>query len=103
VSFASSNPLVATVSGTTLRAVAAGTATITAIQGGNANYLAAPSVSYELTVNPAAGSGSNGGGDVDSGDGTPIPQWAFIGCVAVIVAGGLRYLLPERGKRRECQ
>jgi len=54
VSYTSSNPAVATVSGTTVTIVGAGTATITAIQGGDGNYDAASSVSQALTVNPAA-------------------------------------------------
>jgi hypothetical protein len=54
VSYASSNPAVATVSGSTLTITGGGTATITASQPGNANYAAAPGVSQTLTVSPAA-------------------------------------------------
>jgi uncharacterized protein (DUF2141 family) len=52
VSYTSSNPAVATVSGTTVTIVGAGTTTITASQGGNTNYTPAASVSQTLTVNP---------------------------------------------------
>ena len=54
VSFASSNPTVATISGSTLTIVGPGTADITASQAGNANVVAAPSVTRTITVNPAA-------------------------------------------------
>ncbi|MEY2881947.1 MAG: endoglucanase-related protein glucosyl hydrolase family 9 protein [Verrucomicrobiota bacterium] len=54
VSFASSNPAVATVSGSTVTLVGAGTTTITASQTGNSNYNAAPDVPQTLTVNKAA-------------------------------------------------
>jgi hypothetical protein len=58
VSYSSSNPAVATISGTTVTIVGAGTTTITASQGGDANYSAASSVAQTLTVNagqPATG------------------------------------------------
>jgi Secretion system C-terminal sorting domain len=50
VSYASSNPLVATVAGNTVTVVGVGTTTITASQSGNANYNAAPDVTQSLTV-----------------------------------------------------
>jgi len=53
VSYSSSNPSVATVSGNTVTIVAAGTATITATQAGNSNYNAASSVSQNLSVSRA--------------------------------------------------
>ncbi len=53
VSYASSNPAVATVSGNTVTIVGAGTTTITASQAGNTNYLAATDVLQTLTVNKA--------------------------------------------------
>ena len=53
VSYSSSNSSVATVSGSTVTVVGVGTTTITATQGGNANYLAAPSVQQTLTVGQA--------------------------------------------------
>jgi len=53
VSYSSSNPSVATVSGNTVAIVAAGTSTITAIQDGNSNYDAASSVSQTLSVSRA--------------------------------------------------
>jgi hypothetical protein len=59
VSYSSSNPSVATVSGNTVTIVAAGTATITATQGGNSNYNAASSVSQNLSVSRATLSSSS--------------------------------------------
>jgi hypothetical protein len=50
VSFASSNPAVATVSGSTVTVVAAGTTNLTASQVGNSNYLAATDVVRALTI-----------------------------------------------------
>jgi regulation of enolase protein 1 (concanavalin A-like superfamily) len=54
VSYASSNPAVATVSGNTVTIIGAGTTTITASQAGNENYNAAPSVPQTQTVNQAS-------------------------------------------------
>ena len=53
VTYVSSNPDVATVSGNTVTIVGAGTTVITASQGGNTNYNAAPAVEQTLTVDPA--------------------------------------------------
>jgi hypothetical protein len=53
VAYESSNPGVASVSGTTLNLLAAGTVTLTASQAGNDNHNAAPSVPQILTVNAA--------------------------------------------------
>ena len=50
VSYASSNPAVATVTGSTLIIVGKGTATISATQAGDANRLAATAVTRTLTV-----------------------------------------------------
>ena len=50
VTYVSSNPAVATVSGNTVTLVSAGTTVITASQAGNANYNAASSVTQTLTV-----------------------------------------------------
>ena len=55
VSYSSSNTGVATVSGSTVTIVGAGTTTIYADQEGNSNYYAAPQVSRVLTVGPATG------------------------------------------------
>lgn len=49
--YASSNPAVATVSGSMVTLVGAGTSTLTASQSGNGNYLAATDVGQTLTVN----------------------------------------------------
>jgi gliding motility-associated-like protein len=54
VSYTSSDPLVATVSGSTVTIVGSGTTTITASQLGNANYNAATSVGQTLTVGKAS-------------------------------------------------
>ncbi len=54
VTYTSSNTSVATVTGNTLTILAAGTATITASQAGNANYNAATDVPKTLTVNKKA-------------------------------------------------
>ena len=59
VTLTSSSPSVASVSGYTLTINGAGTATITASQGGNANYLPADPVSQVLTVTPAGTSFSS--------------------------------------------
>ena len=54
VGYGSSNPSVATVSGSTVSIVGVGSTTITAIQPGNANYAAAPNVGQVLTVTAVA-------------------------------------------------
>ena len=54
VSLVSSNPNVATISGTKVTIIGAGETTIAASQEGNSNYTAAVSVSRTLTVNKAA-------------------------------------------------
>ena len=50
VSYSSSNPGVATISGSTVTVIGAGTTTITASQGGDTTYLPATRVSQTLTV-----------------------------------------------------
>lgn len=52
VTFTSSNPAIATISGNVVTIVGTGTATITASQAGNAIYNAAPNVTQALTVIP---------------------------------------------------
>ncbi|WP_193218042.1 MULTISPECIES: T9SS type A sorting domain-containing protein [unclassified Imperialibacter] len=52
VTFVSSNPDIAKVTGTSLEVLAAGEVEITARQTGNANYLAAEDVSHTLVVTP---------------------------------------------------
>jgi hypothetical protein len=54
VSYMSSNPLVASVSGNTVTILKAGTTTITASQAGNGSFSAATPVPQLLTVNPAS-------------------------------------------------
>lgn len=58
VSFSSLDESVATVDGTTVTIVGAGTATIRASQAGNATYDAAPNVDRSFTVSPKAITGS---------------------------------------------
>lgn len=53
ITYTSSNPAVATVTGSTIHIVGAGTTTITASQAGNAFYFPAANVSRTLTVNIA--------------------------------------------------
>ena len=53
VSFTSSTPAMCTVSGSTATTVAPGTCMITASQGGDADYAAAPDVAQSFQVNPA--------------------------------------------------
>ncbi|PPZ90597.1 hypothetical protein C3729_12750, partial [Cloacibacterium normanense] len=50
ITYASSNPAVATISGNTVTIVGVGTTTITANQAGNENYNAAPEATQTLTV-----------------------------------------------------
>lgn len=54
ITYFSSNPFVATVSGNTVTIMGAGTTTITATQEGDVNYNAAPDVPQNLTVNKAS-------------------------------------------------
>jgi gliding motility-associated-like protein len=54
VSYASSNPDVATISGNMIHITGAGITTITASQAGNRNYLPAPDASQNLTIMRAA-------------------------------------------------
>src|SRR6185369_534840 len=61
VSYTSSNPAVATISGTTVTIVGVGTTTITASQGGDGNYNAAAAVPQILTVDKAAATVALGG------------------------------------------
>jgi hypothetical protein len=53
VTYTSSDPSVASVSGNTVTILSAGSTTITASQGGNASYLAANDVPWSLTINKA--------------------------------------------------
>ncbi|MHB8448261.1 MAG: beta strand repeat-containing protein [Rudaea sp.] len=54
VAFSSTTPGVCTVAGSTVTIVSAGTCTIAANQAGNTNYSAAPTVSDNITINPAS-------------------------------------------------
>lgn len=70
VGFAATTPVVCSVSGTTVTPLAAGTCSITASQAGNANYLAAASVTRSFTINPvvvSSGGGGGGGGSAPGG------------------------------------
>ena len=91
VSYSSSNPGVATVSGNTVTITGAGSTTITASQGGNATYLPASSVTQTLSVSappvigaPPAGQAFTLGSAVTlsvgaSGTGPLLYQWQFNG------------------------
>jgi hypothetical protein len=86
VSFASSNSTVATVNGSTVTIVGAGTTVITASQAGNGNYNAAAPVTQTLTVNP--------------GSPTPTCGTAIVRHAPTLngnsgVRGSLQVLLPE--------
>jgi 2',3'-cyclic-nucleotide 2'-phosphodiesterase (5'-nucleotidase family) len=85
VTFASSDPSVATVSGATVTVVGAGTTTITASQSGNANYLAAAPVSRALIVSVAP----------------PVavpatPTWALVAMLGLLLAAAT----PRTARRR---
>ena len=54
VSYSSSNPLVATVTGNTVTLIGVGTTILTASQVGDSNFTAATSVPQSLSVNPAS-------------------------------------------------
>ena len=76
VSYTTTNPSVAAVSGSTVTLVGAGTATITAVQNGNDNFAAATSVARQISVTSLGVSfgdlfpGQQPGDDLD-GDGLP--------------------------------
>ena len=53
VSYSSSDPLVASIAGSTVTIVGTGTTVITASQAGDADYIAAPDVTQDLVVNKA--------------------------------------------------
>jgi 2',3'-cyclic-nucleotide 2'-phosphodiesterase (5'-nucleotidase family) len=83
VAFASSDPAVATVSGSTVTVVGAGTTTITATQAGNSNYLAAAPVNRELVVSPAVAVPA-------------VPTWALLGMAILLLAAGATRLSRRR-------
>jgi hypothetical protein len=72
VSYASSNPAVATAIGSTVTIVGAGTATITASQSGDTNYVAATPSDQPLTVNKSTATVTLGS-LAATYDGTPKP------------------------------
>jgi hypothetical protein len=85
VTLTSSNPDVATVSGSTVTVVGAGTTTITATQSGDSDYLAATPVSRDLVVSPTP---------------SPVavpaaPAWALLG-MAFLLLGVAAARLPRR-------
>jgi 2',3'-cyclic-nucleotide 2'-phosphodiesterase (5'-nucleotidase family) len=89
VTYTSSNPSVATVSGSTVTLVGPGTTTITADQVGNVNYYAAASVNQSLTVTSAVV--PNGNSDVPA-----MPLWAIGALAAALFAIATRLLKPHR-------
>jgi hypothetical protein len=99
VSYTTSNPFVATVSGSTLTLVGAGTATITAVQNGNDNFAAATSVARQISVSSSGVSfgdlfpGQQPGDDLD-GDGIPALLEYGLGGTTNYDSNGI---LPEMG------
>ena len=73
----SSDPNVASVSGTTVTIVSAGTATITASQTGDGNYNAAPGVTQDIIVNKALLTVTALSPDQPINEGFPLPEFAF--------------------------
>ncbi|MFU8892485.1 MAG: InlB B-repeat-containing protein [Luteolibacter sp.] len=61
VSYSSSNPSVAIVSGSTITVIGSGTTTITASQVGDHNYLPAPNLNQDLEVVPVVPTANTGG------------------------------------------
>jgi len=83
VAFASNDPSVATVSGSIVTVVGAGTTTITATQPGDGNYLAAAPVNHELVVSPAVAVPA-------------VPTWALLGMAILLLAAGATRLSRRR-------
>lgn len=92
VTYTSSNPAVATISGSTVTIVGEGYTDITATQGGNAIYAAATSVTNRLTVSPSVATGVNNTSDcirivikdrmiTVAGTNAPIKVLTVSGCV----------------------
>ncbi|MDH5602368.1 MAG: BspA family leucine-rich repeat surface protein, partial [Cyclobacteriaceae bacterium] len=81
VSFVSSDPLVATISGNTVTIVGAGTTTITASQTGDANYNAATDVPHTLTVNKAVLTATADDKIITYGDVIPALTFTYSGFV----------------------
>ncbi|MEI6751640.1 MAG: YDG domain-containing protein [Paludibacter sp.] len=74
VSYSSSNPAVATITGSLVHIVGVGTTTITASQAGNTNYTAATSVDQILTVNQSL-----------------TPQTITFGALSSVTYGGIAF------------
>ena len=89
VTYTSSNPAVATVSGSTVTLVGPGTTTITAAQAGNANYDPATPVDQPLTV--TSGTVPGGNSDVPA-----MPLWAIGALAVALFAVATRLLKPQR-------
>ena len=89
VTYTSSNPAVATVSGSTVTIVGPGTTTITADQNGNDNYYSAAPVSQSLTVTSGTAPG-------DSSDVPSMPLWAIAALAVALFAVAARLLKPHR-------
>jgi hypothetical protein len=88
VTYTSSNPAVATVSGSTVTIVGPGTTTITADQIGNVNYYSANPVDQTLTVTSAPVPG-------DSSDVPAMPLWAIAALATTLFVVAGRLLKPH--------
>ena len=100
VTYTSSNPSVATVTGSTVHIVSAGAATITAEQSGNANYDPAAPVAQPFTVNKATLTVTANNASRSYGEADPEFSAAYSGFVnndTVAVLGGALVLSTTAG------
>jgi alpha-tubulin suppressor-like RCC1 family protein len=90
VFYTTSDPKVVRVAGSRLKAVAPGTAVITALQPGDANHEPAASVARALTILPAIPptGGSGGGGTGAGAHGSGFKAWAMDHKTWLIAGGG---------------
>lgn len=106
VSYASSDPSVATVSGATVTIVGVGTTTITASQAGNGNYLAAADVPRDLVVAAPLIAGwdfqttSGGGTAAEASPSSPVVYTANFGTGTIYLDGSFgssSWFVPASG------
>ncbi|NBC83407.1 MAG: T9SS type A sorting domain-containing protein [Bacteroidetes bacterium] len=89
VSFSSSDPSVATVSGNTITVVGAGTTTITASQAGDDDYYAAPEVDRDLIVEKKTLTATPEDKTKTYGDANPVFTFTYTGFVGSDDAGDI--------------